>query len=126
VGLAASATTQEIGTRVTALMTFRKEILVIAGKDSEAGAIGALTAMRDQATEVVALREKVEAAETAAVAAEFGAHLDALAGACPRLPARSGSPTCRCAATSAMRTNARGSSHEPGSQASCGRPCRGA
>jgi phage I-like protein len=77
-GLGMSATADDIRTRVAALVSFQKSVLGIAGKDSEAAAIGALTAMREQAAEAGELRTKAEAAETARLSAEFKSYLDGL------------------------------------------------
>lgn len=79
VGLAANAPPEEVRTRVVALTAFRKDVLAISGKDSEHMAIAALTAMKEQAAEVVTLRTQVQNAQTAALSAEFGAYLDGLA-----------------------------------------------
>jgi len=78
VGLATNATPEEVRARVVALSTFRKDVLAIAGKDQDHLAIGALSAMKEQAGEVVALRTQVETAETAALSAEFKSYLDGL------------------------------------------------
>jgi phage I-like protein len=79
VGLAANAAPDEVRTRVVALTAFRKDVLAISGKESEHMAIAALTAMKEQAAEVVTLRTQVQTAQTAALSAEFGAYLDGLA-----------------------------------------------
>lgn len=79
VGLATTATPDEVRARVVALSTFRKDVLAIAGKDSDHMAVAALTAMKEQAGEVVALRTQVEKAEATALSAEFNAYLDGLA-----------------------------------------------
>lgn len=79
VGLAASAGQDEVRARVVALATFRKDVLAIAGKDTDHMAVAALTAMKEQAGEVVALRTQVQTAQTAALSAEFNAYLDGLA-----------------------------------------------
>jgi len=79
VGLAPTAGADEVRAKVAALVSFRKDVLGIAGKDSDAAAVGALTAMREQAAEVVELRAKKDAAELAALTAEFNAELDKFA-----------------------------------------------
>jgi phage I-like protein len=79
VGLAANAGADEVRTRVVALTAFRKDVLAIAGKDSDHMAVAALTAMKEQAGEVVALRTQVQEAQTAALSAQFGSYLDGLA-----------------------------------------------
>lgn len=73
IGLAATATQDDVRAKVVSLAGFRKDVLALAGKDSEAGAIGALSAMKEQAGEAVVLRSKLEMAETAAVQSEFEA-----------------------------------------------------
>jgi phage I-like protein len=80
-GLPVTVPTDELQVRVAALVSFHKSVLAIAGKDSEAAAIGALTAMAEQAKEVGVLRQKTEEAEAATLKAEFGAYLDGLAKA---------------------------------------------
>lgn len=78
VGLATTATPDEVRTRVVALASFRKDVLAIAGKDSDHLAVAALTAMKEQAAEAGTLRTKAEEAETAALSAEFKSYLDQL------------------------------------------------
>lgn len=78
VGLPGSSTPEEVRARVVALSAFRKDVLAIAGKDQDHMAVAALTAMKEQAAESVALRTKVEEAETTALNAEFNAYLDGL------------------------------------------------
>jgi phage I-like protein len=78
IGLATTATPEEVRTRVVALAAFRKDVLAIAGKDQDHMAVAALTAMKEQAAEAVTLRTKVKEAETTALSAEFNAYLDGL------------------------------------------------
>jgi phage I-like protein len=78
VGLASTAGSEEIRGKIVALAGFRKDVLAIAGKDSDGAAIGALSAMKEQAGEVATLRDQVEKAQTAALSADFKAHLDGL------------------------------------------------
>lgn len=81
VGLSSTASEDQVRSQVAALVTFRKEVTAIAGKDSDEAALGALTAMKERAVEADALRQRVEAAEIAALSAEFGKQLDNLSTA---------------------------------------------
>lgn len=78
VGLSSSASSDEVRSTVAALVTFRKEVTAISGKDTPEAALGALTAMKERAAEADALRRRADEAETAALSAEFGKHLDTL------------------------------------------------
>lgn len=70
-GLSTGAAPEQIRTEVVALAAFRRDVLALAGTDSAPAAIGALTAMREQAKESVALSQKLELLETAGMQAEF-------------------------------------------------------
>jgi phage I-like protein len=78
VGLGASATPDEVRTRVVALTAFRKDVLGLVGKDTDAAALGALTGMKEKADAEPGLREKLDKAEATALSASWGAHLDGL------------------------------------------------
>jgi phage I-like protein len=78
VGLTASATADEVRSRVVALTAFHKDVLGLVGKDTDATALGALTAMKEKAEAEPGLREKLEKAEATALSASWGAHLDGL------------------------------------------------
>jgi phage I-like protein len=80
-GLPSTTGQDEVRSRIVSLTGFHKSIMALSGKDSEAAAIGALTAAVEQAKEVGQLREKAEVAEAAALAADFGAYLDGLSKA---------------------------------------------
>ncbi len=78
IGLSASAAPEEVRSKVVSLVSFRKDVLAIAGKDTEQAALGALAGMREKADAEPGLREKLEKAETTALSASWGAHLDGL------------------------------------------------
>lgn len=78
VGLSTNAAPEEVRGKVVALVSFRKDVLAIAGKDSETAALGALTAMKEKAEAEPGLRDKLDKAETTALSASWGAHLDGL------------------------------------------------
>src|SRR5262245_4428243 len=77
-GLSASASTDEVVKAVGGIVHFRKEVPGIVGKDTDASAIGAVTALKETAAEVVELRKQVEAAQTAQLSAEFATYLNDL------------------------------------------------
>lgn len=78
VGLASTASLEEVRTAAAGALTFRKEVLSLTGKDSDAAALGALNALKEKAAEVDDLRQKVDAANTAQLKAEFKSYLDEL------------------------------------------------
>jgi phage I-like protein len=78
VGLAPTAGTDEIRGKVVALTGFRKEVMTLVGKDTDAAALGALTGLMEKAAAEPELRSKLEKAETAALSATWAQHLDGL------------------------------------------------
>jgi phage I-like protein len=81
VGLPQTASGDELRTRVVALSNFRSQVLAIAGKDNEAAAIGALTAIKEQAAEGEQLRKRAEVAAAEALSSGFKTYLDNLSTA---------------------------------------------
>lgn len=78
VGLSATANDGDVRARVTEVMTFRRGVLETLGKDNDAAALGALTVLKQQASEVEALKVQLQEKERVALAAEWTSYLDEL------------------------------------------------
>jgi phage I-like protein len=78
VGLATTAKDGDVQTAVTGLVRFRAQVLEVLEKKDEATAIGALSALKDKASEAAKLGEKIVEIEQAALSAEWKGYLDKL------------------------------------------------
>lgn len=78
VGLPPTATMDDVRKVAAEDHAFKREVLSLVGKDSPTLALGALTALKEQAAKVVELTTRIEASETAALSAEWKSYLDTL------------------------------------------------